>query len=185
MTSTRLYPGMRDGSLELFYVKEEQKLMAINAGKILDYDQLSLAETKFLDQIIDAENETKEILEKWYPMRALQKKKLAECRFGGLNFTPDFTNGVHAADTFDCPLKCTCIGFGKVCRNLEYNGHSLDSFDEKAISLLISAKKNTVIAEELNIPLGSFEVYRTRLYNSLKISTKQELASVAFILGLI
>ena len=185
MTSNRLYPGMRDGSLELFYIKEEDRLMAIKGGRVLDYEQLPPEETKFLDQIIDSENETRLILEGWSSSRAQQKRKLAECRFGGLNFTPDVKNGVFAPDSFDCPLKNNCKGFGKVCKNLEYNGHSLDSFDEKAISLLISSKKNTVIAEELEIPLGSFEVYRTRLYNSLKISTKQELASVAFILGLI
>jgi hypothetical protein len=185
MTSTRLYPGMRDGSLELFYIKEEDRLMAIKGGRVLDYEQLPPEETKFLDQIIDSEIETKKILEGWSSSREDQKRKLAECRFGGLNFTPDVKSGVFAPDSFDCPLKKNCNGFGKVCKNIEYNGHPLDSFDEKAISLMISPKKNTVIAEELEIPLGSFEVYRTRLYNSLKISTKQELASVAFFLGLI
>ncbi|KFF24454.1 response regulator transcription factor [Chryseobacterium vrystaatense] len=185
MTSTRLYAGMRDGSLELFYIKEEERLFAIIGGRVLDYKELPSEETRFLDHIIDSEPETKLILEGWFPSRKEQKRKLAECRFGGLNFTPDYEDGVFAADSFDCPLKNKCLGFGKVCKSIEYKGIPLDSFDEKAISLLISAKKNTVIAEELEIPLGSFEVYRTKLYNSLRISTKQELASVAFILGLI
>ena len=176
---------MRDGSLEFFYIKEENRLMAIKGGRVLDYEELPLEDTRFLDHIIESELATKVILEGWFPSRMEQKRKLAKCRFGGLNFTPDYVNGIQAPDSFDCPLKNQCKGFGKVCKNIEYKGFPLAPFDEKAISLLISAKKNTVIAEELKIPLGSFEVYRTKLYNSLRISTKQELASVAFNLGLI
>ena len=185
MTSTKLYPGMCDDSLEFFYIQEEDRLMAITEGTVVDYEELPSSKTQFLDVLIESEHDVKEILSSWSECRSEQKRKLAECRFGGLNFTPDFNNGSYVPDSYDCPHKNSCNGFGVVCKPLVHNGYTLNATDEKAIKLLISSKKNTVIAEELNMPLGSFEVYRTRLYNSLRISTKQELASVVFFLGLI
>lgn len=185
MTSTKLYPGMCDDSLEFFYIQEEDRLMAITEGMVVDYEELPSSKTQFLDVLIESESDVKEILSSWSMTRSEQKRKLAECRFGGLNFTPDFNKGSYTPDSYDCPIKESCKGFNIVCKPLVHNGYTLNLTDEKAIKLLISSKKNTVIAEELNMPLGSFEVYRTRLYNSLRISTKQELASVVFFLGLI
>lgn len=185
MTTTRLYPGMCDDTLEIFYIHEEDRLMVIKEGRVRDFEELPEKDLQFLDEIIDQEIDVKNILESWANTRPEQRRKFAECRFGGLNFQADFKNNVASPDSYDCPLKGTCKGFGIVCKPIEYNGVSLNSQDTEAIKLLTSSLKNTVIAEQLSMPTGSFEVYRTRLYNSLRISTKQELARVAFDLGLV
>lgn len=185
MTTTRLYPGMCDGSLEIFYIPEEDRLMAIKDRRVRDYEELPDSDLVFLDEIIESEPEVRSILQSWASTYDEQRRKLAECRFGGLNFQPDFRNKVASPDSFNCPVKASCSGFGIVCKAIEYNGVSLNDHDTEAIKLLVSSKKNTVIAELLSMPTGSFEVYRTKLYTSLKVSTKQELARVAFDLGLV
>jgi len=185
MSSIRLYPGMCDGALEIFFNHELNELMAINNGRIKKYDDLHENEVFFLKEILDNEPETKKILSGWFTDEYNQKKTLAKCRFGGLNFTPDLKNGIADPDNILCPKISDCIGFGVVCKPLKYKGIELTSFDIKAIKLLSSSKKNTVIADELDIPIGSFEIYRTRLYKKMEITTKQELAGVAFKIGLI
>ncbi|MHA7822499.1 LuxR family transcriptional regulator [Chryseobacterium arthrosphaerae] len=185
MTSTRLYPGMCDDSLEIFFNVNENELMAIKGGSVLNYDSLSETETLFLTEIIENEPDVKKILESWFDTHEEQKKKLAKCRFGGLNFSADYQNGKTQPDWIDCPLVGNCKGFGKVCKPILYNNSKISKFDVNAIQLLISSKKNTVIAEELDVPLGSFETYRTKLYKNLRVNTKQELARVAIDLGLV
>ncbi|PWN67631.1 helix-turn-helix transcriptional regulator [Chryseobacterium oncorhynchi] len=185
MASTRLYPGMCDASLEIFFNEKENELMIIKGGSVMNYDSLPDSETQFLDEIIKNETDVRMILESWSLSNKDQKKMLAKCRFGGLNFSPDYKNGECQPDGIDCPLANECIGFGKVCKPINYNGNRLSNFDIKTIQLLISSMKNTVIAEELEIPLGSFETYRTKLYKNLNVNTKQELARVAIELGLV
>lgn len=185
MASTRLYPGMCDDSLEIFFNENENELMVIKDGSIMNFDLLSDSETQFLDEIIKNEKEVNEILNSWDLNVYEKKRKLAKCRFGGLNFSPDFKNGEMLPDWIDCPIADECKGFGKICKPIIYNQTHISKFDISAIQLLISSKKNTVIAEELGIPLGSFETYRTKLYKTLNVNTKQELARVAIELGLV
>lgn len=185
MASTRLYPGMCDDSLEIFFNEKENELMVIKGGVVMNYDSLPDSETEFLNEIIRNEKDVKMILESWNLSIKEQKKILAKCRFGGLNFSPDFKNGEFQPDWIECPVADKCKGFGKVCKPINYNQKKISKFDISAIQLLISSKKNTVIAEELGIPLGSFETYRTKLYKKLNVNTKQELARVAIELGLV
>ena len=48
MNAKRLYPGMRDGSLEIFFLEEEDKLLAIKDGKIKNFDDLHQTEISLI-----------------------------------------------------------------------------------------------------------------------------------------
>ncbi len=188
MNAQRLYPGMRDGNLEIFHIEEEDKLMAIKNGEIKDFEDLESSETAFITEIIDTEQKLKIVLENWWPGdKQAQIKQVAKCRFGGLNHIPDVSafGSVANHDHRDCSLRGNCIGENIVCKPLLFNGYELSEKEIKAIRLMCTDMKNTVVCQELKMPEGSFQVFRTRLYEKLgNINCKQELASIGVLLGI-
>lgn len=187
MKTTTLYPGMCDDSLEIFYHPEEKKLKAIFNSRIMDYAELPNSETEFLEEIIEDEAMTRTILNSWFPGNLKkQKEQLAKCRFGGLNFSPDRESGSGnlSADLFDCPYKDTCVGRGIVCNNVKYQNHELSEKEVRFISLMSTEECNKSIAEKLEMPEGTFQVFRTKFYEKLNVKTKQELTRVGVFLGI-
>ena len=49
MNAQRLYPGMRDGNLEIFHIEEEDKLMAIKNSEIKDFEDLDSLREALID----------------------------------------------------------------------------------------------------------------------------------------
>ncbi|MEC5157088.1 helix-turn-helix transcriptional regulator [Chryseobacterium sp. MP_3.2] len=188
MNATRLYPGMCDDSLEIFFHPEEQKLKAIDNGSVKDFSVVSAAKKQFLNHMIETDSKLAEVLESMIPNDHLaQIEKIAKCRFGGLNFQPDYcgTTKTINHDIINCAIRKTCIGCGIVCKNLSYQGEEISNIDVLAIQLMASDHKTEVLAEELNMPLGTFHVYRTKFFNRLGVKSKPELARVGVELGLI
>ena len=188
MNATRLYPGMCDDSLEIFFHPEEQKLKAIVNGAVKDFSAIPAAKKQFLNHIIETDAHLAEIMETMFPGdKASQIEKLAVCRFGGLNFQPDYCGVTHSQnhDIIDCSIRSTCPGSGIVCKNLKYQEEELTQTDVLAIQLMASDHKTELLAEELHMPLGSFHVYRTKFFNRLGVKSKPELARVGVELGLI
>ena len=187
MKTTTLFPGMCDDSLEIFYHQEEKKLKAIFQSQIINFRDLPAAETEFMEDIIEDEAMTRTILSSWFPNDlSKQKEQLAQCRFGGLNFSADKcgTTGKIAADLFDCPYKDTCVGRGIVCNNISYHNHELSDKEVHFMSLMATEECNKSIAATMEMPQGSFQVFRTKFYEKLEIKTKQELTRIVVFLGI-
>ena len=188
MNAGRVYPGMCDGSLEIFFHQEEDKLKAIKNGRIKDFDELKKDETNFIYEIIDTDHKLKTVLENWFPNDLqFQMKQVAKCRFGGLNHLPDVTacGKVATHDYVNCSLRSNCAGENIICKPIEYNGHILTHLEIKAIQLFSTDMKNTAICQELGLPEGTFQVFRTRLYLKLgNINTKQEVTRIGVKLGI-
>lgn len=189
MNATRLYPGMCDGSLEIFFHHEEQKLKAIENGSVKCFRKVSETKKEFLKHIIRTEADTRKVLKRMFPAEPeKQIEKLAKCRFGGLNFQADFckTSNTVSHDYVECIIRRTCAGCGIICKNMQYNGAELSQTDINAITLMATTDyKTEVLAEELRMPVGSFHVYRTDLYHRVGVKSKPELARVGVELGLI
>ncbi len=186
MNAERLYPGMRDGGLEI-YLEDEDKLKAIKNGQIKNFEDLDFEETLFIANIIDTDEVLKNILQEWWPEnKKRQIWQVAKCRFGGLNHIPDLTTtGEINSDYIQCSFRGFCKGEGIVCKPIEYQGVPLTSKEIKAIQLMSTNKKNAVVCEELNIAEGSFNVFRTQLYVKLgNINTKQEVTRIGVQLGI-
>ncbi len=186
MSTTRIYPGMCDDSLEIFFHEETKSLKAIYQGKTINYRDLPKKATQFLEDIIEYEPETADFLQSQFPNnRDAQKEMLAKCRFGGLNFIADVHDNLEVkSDWINCQIRETCKGCGIVCRPMEYNGELLTETDIKAIQLLSTSLKNEAVIDELHMHLGTFHVYKTNLYKRFGgINTKQELTRVGVELG--
>jgi hypothetical protein len=183
--NTRMYPGMGDSSTEFFISDNETKI--IQNGKVLPFSKISFATIKILDEAIHADININLELHDMHPVSNLKRiEQFARCRFGGLDFVGDIKDGqLQEGEYWACPNHGNCKSEGILCKLPSYNGQRLTSRDIQLMQLLSTPKKNEVIADEMNLPMGSFHKAHRLLYDKLGIQTKQENTRICFSLNLI
>jgi DNA-binding CsgD family transcriptional regulator len=188
MTTThniKTYPGMIDSNYEFF--KSSGGLKVISSGTVLKFKDISMPLYQLLKERMKAEPDAMNILRSWFPNSELcQLEKFAECRFGGLDFTPDISESeIQDGEYWDCPLRGNCKGEGIVCKNLSFQGQVLTVFEIKMMRLVATNYTNEVIAELLEISFGQLHKLKQALYQKLNVQTKQEVTLIAGSLNLI
>lgn len=184
-TTTRIYPGLNCSNIEFF--NDKDKVKAFSQGKIHDFYDLPFSILMVLRDALSKENDTDTILKDWLPESEMKRlEKFVSCRFGGLDFTPDIKNlTLGHGEYWDCPLRGTCKGEGIVCKQLVYNNHTLTAKDIKAMRLLSTSITNEGLADDLDMPMGTFNLFKKELYKKLNIQTKQEAVVIAVELNLL
>jgi len=177
-TNPRIYPGLNDSSIEFF--NQDDQVKAFVKGKMIDFEELPFSYHQILREDVNKQPEVKAILTDWFPNSEFQQlQKYVQCRFGGLDFTPDIKNfQLQDGEYWACPLRGVCKGEGKVCKPVQYNNTSLDSKEIELLKLLTSNDTNEVIGDKLNLPMGTLHKMKRLLYSKLEIQTKQGAAEV-------
>jgi hypothetical protein len=185
LTPNRQFPGMDDSSIEIFISDKETKF--IQHGKVLPFSEISFATIKILDEAIKADTDVYNELVDMHPVSNLKRiEQFARCRFGGLDFVGDIVDGkLQDGEFHECPKRGSCKSEGILCKPPSYNGEELTDQDVQFVQLLSTAKPNRVIADEMNLPMGSFHKKHKILYEKLKIQTKQEATRIGYLLNLI
>ncbi|MFB9055032.1 LuxR family transcriptional regulator [Formosa undariae] len=185
MTTQRIYPGLACSNLEFF--NHNNQVKAFNNGAMIDFHDLPYGYHQVLKDALVAEPEANDILKEWHPDSEMKRhENFVKCRFGGLDFTPDIKDmELQEGEYWDCPLRGSCKGEGKVCKSISYKGNPLTNMDIKLLKLLHTSLTNDNLAEEMNMPLGSFHVFKRKLYQKLDIQTKPEAVIAAVLLNLI
>ena len=165
MNFDAIYPGMLDSSKE--YFTKDGNLFLITNGKVQQFNEVEAHEE--LELLIETEPRLKQKLTNMVGENLQdQQEQLAKCRFGGLNFSPDFSNDSKStSDHIDCPKR--------EVTELEIN----------LLKELATEKKNEAIASDLNLPLGTFNVSKTQLYRKLDIYNKPQSVFVLIREGLL
>ena len=104
MNFDAIYPGMLDSSKE--YFEAEGNVFLITNGMVQWFDDIQYHEE--LELIIETETKLKQTLKKMVGSnRRDQQKQLAKCRFGGLNFSADFSDDSKSTNDYrNCQLFC-------------------------------------------------------------------------------
>lgn len=181
----RVYPGMLNTDVEFFRTPEGVKV--ISSSTISEFRDIPMPLYQKLKEKMISDLDAINVLKNWYPESELkQLEKFTECRFGGLDFTPDISNNkIQDGEYWDCPFRGNCKGEGKVCQLLKYNGNTLSTLEIKLLKLMATNYTNEVIAEILKISFGSFHKIKQILYSKLNVQTKQEATLIAVDLNLI
>lgn len=184
---TRPFPGMLDTSKEYFVCNSD--VMLLTDGVVINFEDVDHPE---LASIIDSEKDLQKILNFWYPNNELmQLKTLAQCRFGALNFQPDFAGDESFADYVTCTKRGKCIGENIVCKPLSRLNVELSTVEVDVMIQLAGEEKNTAIASRMGFAVGTFFVMKTSIYSKVKtiinkpFLTKQQLAKFLFLEGLL
>lgn len=180
-----MYPGMLCSSTEFFVSENETKI--IQSGKVLPFCDISLGTLQLLQETIDADPAVVLELHDMHPDSNMKRvEQFARCRFGGLDFEGDIRDGkLQDGEYWSCPNRGTCKSEGILCKLPSYNDQRLTKQEVLLLQLTSTNKTNEVIAEELNLPMGSFHKAKKFLYGKLNIQTKQEGVVVSFLLNLI
>jgi hypothetical protein len=183
--TNRQFPGMGDSAIEFFISDKDTKI--IKHGKVLPFSEIPFATLKTLEQTIQSDIKINLELHDMHPNSKLKRlEQFARCRFGGLDFVGDIIDGkLQEGEYHDCPKRGTCKSEGILCKLPSYNGQNLSTQDILLMQLLSSPKTNDVIADEMNLPLGSFHKVHHILYGKLGVQTKQEVTKIAYLLNLI
>lgn len=185
MTQNKFYPGMLDGSIELFVVEDEVK--AMQNGKVYSFEELPYSVFQFLKEEIAADKDAQVVLKQMHPVSEYRRiEQFAHCRFGGLDHTPDFGSGKsQKGEYWNCPKRGKCSAEGVLCKLPEINGKQITAEEIKLIQLSTTTKTNEVIAEELNLPKGTFIKVKKQLYEKLNALTKQCVTRIAVLHNII
>lgn len=185
MTHARIYPGMACESVEFFNHRDEIKV--IQNGNVKDFKELSGMTVQILREEISKNKLVENELLELHPDSEFKRlEKFVKCRFGGLDFEGDIKGGVlQQGEYWECPLRGNCKSEGTLCMLPVYNGERLTSQEVKLIQLTATTKTNEVIADELQLPLGTLHKSKKFLYEKLGVQTKQEIAGIGFLLNLI
>lgn len=184
-TLTNIYPGMLNDQEEFF--RTENGVKVISSGSVIAFKDISKSTRDLLDREMMQDVQALKILEQWYPSNKLkQREKFVECRFGGLDHTPDIANNkLQDGEYWECSFRGNCKGEGKVCRSLKFKGQELNSQEIELMKLLSGIATNEAIADTLQISLGLFHKIKQKLYAKLSVQTKQEVALIAMSLNLV
>lgn len=185
MRTSAFIPGLICGGLEFF--NKGGKTKFLQSGQVKDLSELPYPVIEKLKKIISSNADLEEELKFHYPESEWKRiEMLVHCRYGGLDFFPDVENGeMKDGDYWACPLRGSCRSEGIICKNLKFNDVEIEPTEIKLMQLLTTSDTNDVIAEKLEIPLGSFHLLKKHLYQKLKVATKQELTLLALKLNII
>lgn len=181
-----LYAGMNCSGIELFAVESEMKFIADK--KVQSILNLPYGIRQLTQEEINKDEAVKHALQEMHPNSVFdQQNQFLQCRYGGLDFSADIKNNqFQEGDYWDCPKRATCAFNGIICKAPTYKGQKLSPIDIKLMKLLSTNATNEVIADALNLALGTFHKLKKALYAKLdNIQTKQELALIAKSLNLI
>ncbi|WP_026755067.1 hypothetical protein [Sediminibacter sp. Hel_I_10] len=183
--TTRIYAGLLDADTEFF--KTGNDLKVISKGSIFDFKDLPPVTFNILNESMKADAPALAILKQWYPNSEMnQLQKFTECRFGGLDYTPDISNNqLQHGEYWECPKRGKCIGEGIVCRNATYKGVELETSDIQLMKLLATNYTNEVIAEIHEVSFGQLHKLKKILYGKLNASTRQCVVNVLAVLNII
>lgn len=184
-TANRVYPGMVDSSTEFFLSGDN--LHVIENNKVLPFCEISLDTIEVLQNEINKDINVKLALFEMLPNSAMQRaEQFARCRLGGLDFQGDIKNGeLQDGEFWECPKRGNCPHEGTLCKLPTFNNVRLTKQDVKLIQLTSTTKTNEAIADEMQLPMGSFHKAKKYLYKKLKVQTKQEVVPIGVLLNLI
>ena len=172
MNFDAIYPGMLDSSKE--YFTKDGNLFLITNGKVQQFNEVEAHEE--LELLIETEPRLKQTLTNMVGKNLQdQQEQLAKCRFGGLNFSADFSDDSKSTNDYrNCQKRGNCIGENIICHPIKINGIEVSELEINLLKELATDKKNEAIASDLNLPLGTFNVTKTSLYRKLDIYNKPQ-----------
>lgn len=187
--TNNLLPGMlTDGQLEFFVVENKVKVM--HSGKIESFEDTPFEIFQILKETINNDPLVLEKLIEMHPSSEYRRiEQFVQCRFGGLDYTGDFCtkeNKLQDGEYWPCSKHGNCSAEGVLCRLPTINGERLTVQEIQLIQLTTTDMTNEVIAEEMNLPLGTFHKLKHSLYQKIgNIQTKQCLTKIAIAFNLI
>lgn len=179
-TKQKFYPGLLGPDVEIFNDGDEVKFLSNGQVKPLSKAPFSLI--SILLEQLEKEPEAKKILEEWHPNSPMaQIHQFAGCRFGGLDYEADIKgNQLQDGEYHPCPHRGSCAAEGVLCKMPSINGNRLTLPMVQLMRHISGTDTNEVIAEKMNLPLGSYHLLKKQLYAILgNVQTKQEVALIS------
>lgn len=179
-------PGLLDSNFEFFNTDTETKF--IHDGVVKNFSDVPSSIIIILKEFIDNNNDVQEILKDWHPNSEFhQLQQFTHCRFGGMDSLPDIENGkLQDGEYWKCPKSGNCKGEGILCKLPSYKGQILSKLEIELIQLSTTDMTNEVIADTLNLALGTFHKMKSILHKKLdNIQTKQCLTKLAYQMNII
>ena len=166
------------------YFNHENDVLVIDSGSIKKFEDIE--DHPELENILNEDTELNILLNKWFGNdKQVKLRTIARCRFGALNFTPDFSSNEISYDYCDCEYRGNCEGENIICKPIEIKGKEISDQEIDLLKELSGNDKNSTIADKLGLPVGTFNVLKTNTYQKFGFLTKQQLTKELYLEGLL
>jgi hypothetical protein len=185
MQNQKFIPGLLDKNIEFFVV--ENVVKAVHSGKVIDFTEFPLSVIELLKKEMRSSKEVLLALHEMHPFSEMDRvKQFAHCRLGGLDSQPDIENDIlQDGEYWECPNRGKCPHEGILCKLPMFNGERLTPIDIELMQKSSSEKINEVIAEEMNMAMGTYHKFKRNLHKLLGVETKQGIAIISKELNII
>lgn len=178
--SKKILPGLIDQSVEVFN-DENGNVLTIQNGNVLPFSNLPFAMIERFKELMKSDKEVLLAMHDLVPdSEILRIEKFVSCRFGGLDYQGDIVDDkFQDGEYWNCPNRANCPHNGIVCKLPMVNGERITEQDVKILQLTATEMTNDVIAQELNLPLGTLHKLKRNIWATLGIQTKQQATLIA------
>lgn len=174
MTTSKIMPGLIDDHCEVF--KTGSQLMATYAGSTLLFADLPKKVLRQYQDALEADSAAKKALIEWGVPPSRWLERFVECRFGGVDHTPDLSScGQLSPDYHDCGRRGQCPFEGRICKNPT----GITKRERETLVAIAQGLPQKQVADKLGISEVTVSKHRKKLFEKTGAQCSVELAVFA------
>lgn len=169
---TKLPAGLVDANLEVFLHGNELK--AICNGQVKDYLDLPLEIRAPFKSEMFQDLEAVEVLSTDFKITetAKMEEQFVACRYGSLNYTPDFDGKRLKSDAPICDNIGTCKGFAIVCKVPAH----LTRREYELVRNIVNGLQDIEISFKYKISVPTIRTHLRNIRQKIKVNNRVEIA---------
>jgi len=168
----------QDTAIEFFQL--DGGVRVLYRGSILPIEQLPKDVVDVIMEEIRSDKHLLRSLKKWgKTTEAAMITTFISCRYGGLDNTPDFDNGLKEPEYVPCGSRGTCPFEGVVCKNIRVANGFITSREVEVLKLVYLGFITKEISQKLGISRFTVENHIRNLKKKCDVSTNTDLVRIA------
>lgn len=180
----RLPAGLVGNGLELFYIDGE--LEATYRGRHWRFNELPQNIIAQLQQKMEEDKAAMDLFDRYGPKPIMDRLEVYyKCSSGGFDELPDFINGKHNQESWNCGCNGNCVLAARFRKGVPTKNGVLTAREIEVVRTICSDPfpTSTAAADILSIREKTLDNHKQHIYNKAGVQSIQELTSLAIKCG--
>lgn len=176
----RLPAGLIGAGIEFYFIDGE--LLAAYRGQSWQFNALPLSIIRQLQDQMESDLKAMELFEKYGPKPIMDRMEIYyKCSSGGFDHLPDFIEGKHTPESWNCGCNGNCILAARFRNGAETKNGVLTKREIEVIRTICSEPfpTSTYAAHILSIQEKTLDNHKQSIYKKTGVQSIQELTALA------